>query len=120
MHDDQAELEEFGKRWAEAELARDLTVLDLESAAVLAVGAVRRHQALELGLLLRIEPADRADRDELLDPLVAAHHRGSPPIVVRSRFIPSRVRDFTVPSGSPSFSEIFDCDSPSKYMSSIT
>jgi hypothetical protein len=28
MHDDQAELEEFGKRWAEAELARDLTVLD--------------------------------------------------------------------------------------------
>jgi ketosteroid isomerase-like protein len=28
MNDDQAELEEFGKRWAEAELARDLTVLD--------------------------------------------------------------------------------------------
>jgi ketosteroid isomerase-like protein len=25
---DQAEIEEFGKRWAEAELARDLTVLD--------------------------------------------------------------------------------------------
>jgi ketosteroid isomerase-like protein len=28
MNDDQTELEEFGKRWAEAELARDLTVLD--------------------------------------------------------------------------------------------
>jgi ketosteroid isomerase-like protein len=28
MNDDQAELEEFGKRWAEAELARDLTLLD--------------------------------------------------------------------------------------------
>ena len=28
MHDDQAELEEFGKRWAKAELARELTVLD--------------------------------------------------------------------------------------------
>ncbi len=52
--------------------------------------------------------------------VVVAHHRGSPPIAVRSRFIPSRVRDFTVPSGRPSLSEIFDCDSPSKYMSSIT
>src|SRR4029453_3096855 len=28
MNDDKAELEELGKRWAEAELARDLTVLD--------------------------------------------------------------------------------------------
>jgi ketosteroid isomerase-like protein len=28
MHDDKAELEELGRRWAEAELARDLTVLD--------------------------------------------------------------------------------------------
>ena len=28
MNDDKSALEEFGKRWAEAELARDLTVLD--------------------------------------------------------------------------------------------
>ena len=42
------------------------------------------------------------------------------PIAARRRFIPSRVRDFTVPRGSPSLSEIFDCDRPSKYMSSIT
>src|SRR4029453_2109709 len=98
----------------------DLPVLDLEATAVLAVGAVRRHQALQFGLLMRIEPADRADRDELLDPFVAAHHRGRPPSAVGRRFIPSRVRDFTVPSGSPSLSEIFDCDRPSKYMSSIT
>jgi hypothetical protein len=35
MNDDQAELEEFGKRWAEAELARDLTLLD--AAVVVAV-----------------------------------------------------------------------------------
>jgi hypothetical protein len=28
MNGYQAELEEFGKRWSEAELARDLTVLD--------------------------------------------------------------------------------------------
>ena len=28
MNDDKSALQEFGKRWAEAELARDLTVLD--------------------------------------------------------------------------------------------
>jgi hypothetical protein len=45
MNDDQAELEEFGKRWAEAELARDLTLLD---AAVVVGFLIRRlHTAVD-------------------------------------------------------------------------
>jgi hypothetical protein len=46
MNDDQAELEEFGERWAGAELARDLTVLDMHLSPIAAPpGAAQQQEA---------------------------------------------------------------------------
>src|SRR6185295_7964344 len=79
------------------------------------------QQGLETGALLSLEPAQGVRRRQLAD-LVAIHvaESLSPLSAPRSRSSPSRVRVFTVPSGSPSRVAISDWVSPSKNASSIT
>src|SRR5205823_5582408 len=72
-----------------------LRVLVAKTPAALTVGPVRRHELLEVGEVALVQPAKRADRDQLLDLVVCRAHRSIPSSSPRSFRIASKVRDFT-------------------------